>query len=898
MQPTHTTQSMPAIERILTLIDEFVSLACTDSETCKQFLQHINSLLDEQLQAILIDDVVKLRTQAMDSVLCKLFTQLNLSDEFALFAVGGYGRGDLAPYSDVDILLLMSDDTVADNTELSAFVASLWDIGITPALAVRTLSDGKFASTEHTVATALLEARFLMGRDEFASLPRQWIKETWTAATFFRAKTAEARTRYLAHNSTEYNLEPNLKTAPGGLRDIQIILWLGKFYFDDVQDLADLAKVGFLSVDEVASLSDAQAFLWQARHHLHQMNAKAEDRLLFSHQRTLAVMMGFGDESSAHATFAKSSPETMMHQYYRHAMTVAALSELLCDLFYHRYVLGECTTKDDTHHGNPFGIMSVDYDTETRKLIFTKDLTIFQDQHASILQLFLTMGKMDIKYIEPTTLQALRLASPHIPSYHHASHELKRLFLANLKERNYLFHRLRLMKRHGVLAHYLPHFGRVIGLMQYDLFHRYTVDAHTLLLLRILHRIEERADRYGLVTGVYRQIVRKDLLIIAALFHDLAKGLGGDHSAKGAELAKDFCTVHELDNDDGELVAWLVAQHLSMSHISQKQDVTDPDVIDAFAAITGDIAHLNHLYILTVADMSATNGELYNSWRATLLQQLYLFTHRRLHDGSTHDSTSTILSNRQTNALALLGGHDEQAVLALWQRLGKRYLLAHGGEIIAWHTDLILGHEATHQHTPLIALSEHNSLVIDATQILIYAPNSNNLFAKTVAILDNFELNVLAANILTDKHDFALDSYVVIDKLKGDNLLQNPERIHELTHALATCLSGNTPIAPKLRHHHQQENSKLQFFDVPTQIHLSQHPIKPEHSITIITKDKAGLLAKIGTVFSELGVWVHGAKIMTLGERAEDVFYISAQDNKLLHDEQITSLKQALIETL
>lgn len=905
-----------------------------DVTLIKSWLEHINATIDDKV-VILGEQAfsqmglfIKLRTHAVDVVLHGLFCQY-LSETLSLFAIGGYGREELLPCSDIDILIL--GETLDDHTQsIEQFVAMLWDIGITPAISVRTQEDTNIAVTDHTVATALLEARFIAGNQNLCHVPKQAVKNAWSAKSFFAAKTGESKARYLSHHATEYSLEPNIKTAPGSLRDLHILLWLGKFYFDGVQDLADLTKLGFLSIDELDGLTNARNFLWGVRHHLHAITGRCEDRLLFDHQKHIAKRLHLTDETTCTARLTQAL-EGMMRTYYRHAMQVAALSEMLCAYYNESYLKPSYATLPIDQDFYQIVQTNTPIDTTLKQdgiatqalirhdklanqdlQIFAKDTQIFIKKPETLLKIFLIMGIHGIKKIAASTLRALYLASQQIDEHYRNLPKHRALFLQNLQESNFLFHRLRLMKRYGILDNYLPAFGQIMGLMQYDLFHRYTVDAHTLLLIRILHRFGDTSNaeyqqKFDLVSEVYQKINRKDLLVIAALFHDIAKGRGGDHSELGAVDVHEFAKTHGLSDEDTKFVAWLVREHLTMSLTAQKQDIFDPEVIRKFAKFTGTIAHLNHLYVLTVADMNATNSQLWNSWRASLLKQLYISTHRVLSIGIDAADKDAIIANRKIKAKKLMADIATHQIDALWADFGDEFFLKQKHHDIAWQTSEILkGKDSLSQDLPIIALRTHSDLALNALQLFICTKDQDDLFAATVSVLDHLGLSVLDATILTadiNGQPVALDSYVLIDRhaITGstqDDILSNDIRrqllidklIHAFTHGLTQTMPRNFTLDAQLKH-----------FTVPTQVQFSKATSVAHtghHMMTLVTKDRPALLAKLGLVFSRLGVEVHGARITTLGERAEDMFYLSDKNNQTLDTDKLTTLKVAVIEAL
>lgn len=881
----------------------------------KAWLDAVNTVIDERVCASYqswqsMHDLLIVRSLAVDWVLIDLFTACQMPHGVALFAIGGYGRGELFAGSDVDILLI-SHHIDEHSVCIERFVASLWDLGLNPAVSVRGVDDVHQAAKDHTIATALLESRLLVGCVDLCDLPLDVVMSAWSLADFFDAKLSESKARYLQHNATEYNLEPNVKTSPGGLRDLHILLWIGKFHRPHTINHADLSDIDFIDADEASTLKQAQNFLWHIRHHLHHLTHRSEDRLLFDHQKQVAGKMGFyqavqtvNDKDGKNSQHITHTLEQMMHQYYQHAMQVASLSEMLCADFYDKYVAKDTPKTiidDDFYH----------IDSQDTRQIGIRHRQLFVQKPECLLRLFVVMGQHGIRHVTASTLRSLWHDSRLIDENYRQNDMHKRLFLQILRQSDYLFHRLRIMKRYGVLGRYLPAFGKIMGLMQYDLFHRYTVDAHTLLLIRILHRFGDDAHRkqYDWVAQVYQKINRKDILVIAALFHDIAKGRGGDHSELGAIDAYEFCCQHHMTQEDAKLVSWLVKEHLTMSLTAQKKDVYDPEVIAHFAQFTGNIARLNHLYVLTVADMNATNSQLWNAWRASLLKQLYINTHRVLSLEVQADKDST-LKARQQDAICLMDADTTRQAKMLWRDFGDEFFLKQKHTDIAWQSEQIIRHKpllSTKQ--PIIALRSDSDVALDAIGLLICVQDQDNLFANTVCVLDQLGLSVLDATVLTVKIDgvpAALDSYVLIDRFATqddpstpkrnllDDLARQQELTDKLTHAITqgVCRPNFNQFRPSIQ---------LQHFNVPTQISfqtITSGSQTATHSMVLITKDCPALLAKIGDVFSKQGIQVHGARITTLGERAEDVFYLSDKGGKTLSDDKLNTLKQALIDAL
>ncbi len=864
-----------------------------------KWLSQINDDISRALErGVNIRQLVAARACAIDRLLTALFTWFELDKtDLALFATGGYGRGELSLYSDIDILLLYPDEMSADtNQKIDRLVALLWDIGLEPALSVRSVNDALEAALDHTIASAQLEARLLIGNEALQQTPIQIVNKQWSPRDFYDVKVAEARARYLQHNATEYNLEPNIKTAPGGLRDIHLVGWVTKRYFR-VSKLYDLVQQNFLTEKEFDELSFAEGYLWQIRHYLHVLTGRNENKLLFDYQREIAQLMGYETQPDDEPNAAV---ERFMRDYYRCAMKISTLSEMLTNHYYETIIESHLPDAERPKkqpinaHFNQIGDQ-----------IAMSHHRVFAQHPEAILEMFLLMGQHGIKNVRTHTLRALKIAARGIDQVYRDNPVHQALFLANLKEQNYLFHRLRTMNRCGVLGSYIPAFAQVTGLMQYDLFHRYTVDAHTLFLIRILHRFTDPRfyEDFPLVSSIFQRIERKEILVLAAMFHDIAKGRGGNHSELGETESIEFCLAHGMSLADANLVGWLTRYHLLMSMTAQKKDISDPEVVTIFANLVGNVTHLNHLYVLTVADMNATNPQLWNSWRATLMKQLYSQTRRILRaDIDAPTNRQDMISATRKQTLEMLDNVKNQhmnrdEVLRLWDDLGDEYFLREIAEDILWHTEAILNHPpiglaSNADSPPLVVLREHRELALDAVQVFVYTQDQMNLFAVTMAVFDQMNLDVLDARIITATRDFALDSYVLLDP--SGTLLVDEDSQQELKQRLINAFKDPTVL--KLTN--KRMPRQLKHFEVKTVINFEFNEASDQHIMSLETLDQPGLLARVGQVFLQQKIEVHAARITTLGERAEDMFYISDQNDEPLSTDRLDSLKSALIESL
>ena len=864
-----------------------------------EWLAQINEDISRALErGTNIRQLVEARACAIDSLLIALFKWFELDKtDLALFATGGYGRGELSLYSDIDILLLSPDEVGADASgKIDKLVALLWDIGLEPALSVRSVNDALEAALDHTIASAQLEARLLIGNEALRDMPIQIVNKQWSPRAFFDVKMEESKARYLQHNATEYNLEPNIKTAPGGLRDIHIIGWVTKRYFR-VGKLYDLVQQNFLTEKEFDELSFAEGYLWQIRHYLHVLTGRNENKLLFDYQREVAQMMGYETQPDDQPNAAV---ERFMRDYYRCAMQISTLSEMLTNHYYET-IIEPSLPDDERPKKQPINARF----NRVGDHIAIAHHRVFAQHPESILEMFLLMGQHGIDKVRTHTLRALKIAARGIDQIYRDNPVHKALFLSNLKEQNYLFHRLRTMNRYGVLGNYIPAFAQVTGLMQYDLFHRYTVDAHTLFLIRILHRFTDPmfSEEFPLVSTIFQRIERKEILVLAAMFHDIAKGRGGDHSELGQTESIEFCLSHGMSLADANLVGWLTRYHLLMSITAQKKDISDPEVVTVFADLIGNVTHLNHLYVLTVADMNATNPQLWNSWRATLMKQLYSQTRRILRaDIDAPTNRQDMISATRAQALAMLDNVNNQhmnrdEVLRLWDDLGDEYFLREIAEDILWHTEAILNHPpiglaSNADSPPLVVLREHRELALDAVQVFVYTQDQMNLFAVTMAVFDQMNLDVLDARIITATRDFALDSYVLLDP--SGTLLVDEDSQQELKQRLIDAFKDPTVL--KLTN--KRMPRQLRHFEVATVINFEFNEASDQHIMSLETLDQPGLLARVGQIFLQEQIEVHAARITTLGERAEDMFYISDQNDKPLSAERLDALKSALLASL
>jgi [protein-PII] uridylyltransferase len=830
-----------------------------------------------------VEELVHTRAALIDAVLRAAWRKhCAAQDSWALVAVGGYGRGELHPASDIDILLLVPHvPDGAGSAAVEGLVTLLWDIGLEVGHSVRTVSECAEESVGNvSVMTTLLESRLLAGSPALLAAMRAALgpERIWPVKQFFEAKVHEQTERHLKANDTAYNLEPNVKTGPGGLRDIQTIAWVAKRQFG-ADTLDGLVTHGFLTEAELRRLKQAQAFLWKVRFGLHTLNGRREDRLLFDHQLRLAKSFGYEDASYTLAV------EQFMQRYYRTVMDVSLLNELLLELF-REAILTE---------SEPPRPLNARFQVRNGSLEAVSE-EVFARTPSALLELFVLLQQNpEIRGVRASTMRAVAKNLWLIDEEFRQNPRHHRLFLEILRAPVGVTHELRRMNTYGVLGRYIPAFGRVVGRMQYDLFHAYTVDAHTLFVVSNLRRFAIPRYDHELpdASRLMQQLPKSEVAYLAALFHDIAKGRGGDHSELGAVDAEAFCLEQGLSPYDARLVAWLVRNHLELSITSQKQDIGDPQVINAFARKVGDETHLDYLYVLTCADVRGTNPKLWNSWKASLFREFYQRVKRALRRGLESPIDAEHLVRETQDAvrrLLLEHGITEQAIVASWTRFTPGYFLQHSPEEIAWHTRLLAERDAASDE-PLVALEPRS--VRGTTAALIFARPRRHGFARTTAALDQLGLNIVDARITPTGDGFSLDLYHLLEDDGAP--ITDTDRQAEIERALWRSLQGpaDAPFAVSRRAPRQ-----ARMFNTPTHIALSVDERNHRSVLELTAGDRPGLLCEVGKVLMAERVELHAAKIMTVGERAEDVFYLTDFDNRPLSASATERLKEHLVQAL
>ena len=867
-----------------------LSLKASPITAFKKAISRAREVLDQRfLAGHDIRQLVRDRAWFVDQILQLAWQRFDWSQgaEIALLAVGGYGRGELHPYSDIDLLILLDGPEHERFREpIEGFLTLLWDIGLEVGQSVRSVAEcAEEARADLTVVTNLMESRTIAGpewlreRMQAVTSPQQM----WPSEEFFIAKRKELRARHAKYNDTEYNLEPNVKGSPGGLRDIQTILWMARRHFGTL-NMHAMVEQGFLLESENAILTSAQEFLWKVRYALHMLAGRAEDRLLFDHQRRIAALLGYSDND------AKTAVERFMQKYYRVVMGVAELNDLIKQHF-EEVILDHGPEAPPQPLNNRFQIREGYLEAANDK--------VFERTPFAILEVFVLAQRPDIKGVRADTIRQLRDHRYLIDDDFRRDIRNTSLFVELFRSSRGIHRNLRRMNRYGILGRYLPEFGQIVGQMQHDLFHIYTVDAHTLNLIKHLRKFTwpELAEKFPLASRLMSQLPKPELIYLAGLYHDIGKGRGGDHSEIGAELAEAFCARHQLPPWDSRLICWLVTNHLVMSTTAQRKDLSDPQVINDFAQLVGDVTRLDYLYVLTVADINATNPSLWNSWRASLLRQLYEETKRALNRGLANPlDREEQICQTQRAALELLAeaGIDPDAAEQLWSQLGDDYFLRHSADDIAWHTQAILNHPRGSD--PLVLIRRTTKRDVEgASQIFIYAPDQHDFFAVTVAAMNQLNLDIHDARIITSTSQFTLDTYIVLDAEDG-RAIDTPERVEEIRKGLIDALKSPDDYPAIIQ---RRVPRQLKHFAFAPQVTIHNDAQRAVTVLELIAPDRPGLLARVGTIFLNFDLSLQNAKITTLGERVEDVFFITDAHNQPLSDPELCArLQTAIVEQL
>ncbi len=821
-------------------------------------------------------------SQFADVLLWYAWHQYDWDENVSLVAVGGYGRGELHPHSDIDLLILMRKDFSKKYRErIEMFITFLWDIQLKIGHSVRSISQCiDEAKSDISVATNLMETRLVCGNSDLLQLmlKKTGEKKIWRSAKFYKGKIDEQIARHHKHQDTEYNLEPNLKEAPGGLRDIHLINWTAKRHFD-LHRRSQLVYQGFLLEEEYLTLRKDEEFLWKVRYGLHYLAERPEERLLFDHQRKLAAMLGYSDSKD------KLAVEKFMQRYYQTVLSIRELTDVL------QQYLDEAIYRKNKikviKQVNERFVIKDDY-------LDTIDDDLFTKHPSALLELFVILGETEsLKGIRASAIRKLRLHRKLINKGFREDPVNRELFMRFLRSPFKLSTHLKLMNRYGILGSYLPEFGKIVGQTQHDLFHIYPVDVHTLELITNIRRLVQpkQAAKFPVSAHIYNNLPKPELIIIAALYHDIAKGRGGDHSILGAVDVAEFGERHGLQTQEISLLQWLIENHLLMSTISQREDTSDPDVIYKFAKHVGDQRHLDHLWVLTVADINATNPRLWTEWKGALMSNLYFETKQVLQSGLDQPTNRDAwVNDAKSSVLKILHQHsiDKKQAIKVWGDVDDQFFLRERAEDIAFFTKGIIDGV---DNQPIIQIRDVGVEIPVATQIFLHTKSTKNLFAMIAAVLDRLGLSIQDARLQTTSDNRTFDVFYVLDDKDlpvGNNKKLCKNIIDNLTAAIKSPEKINLNVS-------RRTSRQLKNFTMKTKVTLRNDSETDTSVLQVITPDRPGLLAHIANIFSRFDLVLYNAKISTLGERVEDTFYLMTQNNQPIDDEALgEKIKQTI----
>ena len=839
----------------------------------RQTYQAHRALIFDALQAIdQIDAALKAHSLAVDDVLIQQWYKHHLHQSpLTLLAVGGYARFELFPHSDVDILLLHNGADVAAIASIESFLSEAWDLGFEVGHSVRSVEECiSEAQADVTVATSLLERRVIVGASGNPhALDQRW-QQSFDVDHFVKAKRFEQQQRYARFEDTAYNLEPNVKESPGGLRDVQMVLWLSRAV-TGASTLDALVAQGFLNRPECSALTSAYAQVKFLRARLHLLAHRREDRLVFELQNAMAENLVIKASGGLRAS------EVLMKRYYQSARQLRLFNDILIDA-----LTSNRNAPKVPIAGTPFASCDGKLDVTTRGANLSS---------LEILQAFRLQFK-DRAYsgFTPELRRAILRATQSLPEDAFATAACRALCLDFLRGGHGVYHALKAMNELGVLGKLVPPWQRIIGQMQHDLFHVYTVDQHILMVLRNMRRFADPAHshEYPLCSELMQDFPERELLYLACIFHDIAKGRGGDHSQLGMDDARTYCTQLELGSEHVELVAWLVEHHLSMSSFAQKRDIADPAVINEFARMVGTEKRLLALYLLTVADIRGTSPKVWNNWKARLLEQLFRAT-RRVFTALGTDTVFDALADRLVEARRLLALYavDVDRAEKFWRSLDSVYLQRHSADEIAWHARNLFFRLDTDKPVVRTRLMPSG----EGLQIMVYVKDRAELFSRTMNVLARLNFSVLDARVHTSKTGYAIDTFTVVNASSASQAYRDVRQL--LEHAIAEVLTENSPLkAAQLGKATRQQRH----FPIAPTIEITGDEQGQRFVLEIVAADRTGLLARIAEVLSSRSVAIQTARINTLGARAEDIFVVSG--GRLAEESTRIALETELAEAI
>ena len=807
-----------------------------------------------------------------------VWAESGLGPDAALVATGGYGRGELYPCSDIDLLMLLAEDPSDERrAALERLIGTFWDIGLEIGQSVRTIEECVQASGgDITIATALLEARYLGGSRKLFQALRAALDGARDPVAFFKAKKLEQEQRHAKHQDTPYALEPNLKEAPGGLRDLQVIQWIARaagMTSGIGPKWTDLVENGLIERSEARQLARHEAAMQDLRIRLHYLAGRREDRVVFDFQNALAEQYGFT------GTAERRASEMMMQRYYRAAKTITQLNAIVLQNLEARLMPADGVEKRELNER--FRVAG--------ELLEASDEDLFAREPTAILESFLLlMQHQELRGMTAPTLRALWRARFSVNSSFRNNPIARLLFVQILQQPRGIVHEFRRMNQYGILGRYLPEFGRIVGQMQHDLFHVYTVDQHILMVLRNLRRftMPELAHEFPLCSELMSGFERRWLLYVAALYHDIAKGRGGDHSKLGSVDVRSFARRHGLAAEDVGLVSFLVENHLTMSAVAQKQDVHDPEVVRAFAERVGTERRLVALYLLTVADVRGTSPKVWNAWKAKLLEDLYRAA-RRVLTGEPL-ARDAALAEKQSEAARLLRLYalSDGVKDKLWAQLDISYFLRHDAQDIAWQTRNL--HYRVDTPTPVV--KARLAPFGEGLQVMVYTPDRDALFARICGYFERAGFSIAEAKVHTTRHGYALDTFLVLGKGREAHYR---DMILAIEKELAAEVQQEGELPPPRG---GRLSRRVRHFPISPVIDIRPDERGAYHVLSLVASDRPGLLYGIARILAAHRLSIHSARINTLGDRAEDVFLVSGEP--LSNSKTVLQIEQDLMKDL
>ena len=857
----------------LTVRERFESGAASGADTVRA----LSFLMDQLIRAL------------YDFVTAKVYPLANptAGEHMAVVAVGGYGRGELAPFSDIDLLFLLPYKPTPYTEQVVEYLLyTLWDLGLKVGHATRTVEDSiRQAKGDLTIRTALLEARYLWGDQRLHADLKQRFESAivkGAAADFVEAKLAERDDRHNRLGDSRYQVEPNIKEGKGGLRDLHTLFWIAKFIYR-IDDVAKLVELGVLSAKESQRFQRAQNFLWTVRCHLHWLAGRAEDRLTFDRQGEIGRRMGYTDHAGTRGV------ERFMKHYFLIAKDVGDLTRIFCAV-----LEAEQQRKPFSFRRWGFFKRQIGAFVMERGRLDVASETAFADDPVNLIRLFQMADEHEVD-IHPHALRLVTQSLKLIDQKLRADPEANRLFMEILTSRKSPAISLRRMNEAGVFGRFVPDFGRVVAQMQYDMYHHYTVDEHTIFAIGILHDVETGAlkDELPLASSIVATIDSRRALYLAVLLHDIAKGRGGDHSVLGADVAQKLGPRLGLSEEETETVAWLVRWHLLMSNTAFKRDIDDPQTIRDFAEKVQSPERLKLLLILTAADIRAVGPKVWNGWKASLLREVYHRTVEVMSGGLLAEEGAARAASAQKAVRALLPDFSEAEFVEFLQRGYPSYWVSFEAETLARHARLM--REAEQRRQPLWVETRVDPK-ISVTEITLYTADHPGLFSRMAGALALAGANIVDAKILTMANGMALDTFWVQDAEGG--AFDRPDKLAKLAVLFEHVLTGERKPHAELAAP-RPYLSRTRAFSVPPRVLIDNRASATHTVIEVNGRDRPGLLFEVTRALTQLNLQIFSAKISTYGEKVVDVFYVKDLfGHKVEHEKKLADIRARLIEVL